>query len=707
MRYRRGILGACLGIASCLATAQDIEQFWRQTGPITSSAFSAAFVKANGTIYVEIAPYSNGIQSIVCRKVDGSPNWTYPLPAKAYVQSILTTNDNLIYITVYDGAYYGHPYVLALDQDGQFVWRYNYYQGNSYRQLSEMRIFGDKLLVVGNGRTGIFGTDPRLVVLSLNRFAGTLNYGREYSPGNSNMPNEPSIRSNGTYAYVKGLRYDGNGGTGVLKLDPTTGDVLGTYAVGPFFARNMEVDSQGSIYLSGNVNYQSGIPELRKVNGAGTGAMPLIYRKTVGSGQFVLSQGSVYIQEYSYDGTNVTSYGLRKLRASDGVSLWFRPFPTDWTDRLEELRADAAGKLFAFRFQNDTVNSKMGIQQVDPATGNDIGLPRPFAQAALPYGGVQGRSMVMNGYGEIFAVGSEEPQSSQTVSVSARFFQRPQAFADSYTVVQGDLFTTSGNGLFVNDKFTNPALTAASVVAGMGPEKGLVTMTGAGDFTYLARDGSTAIPVGTQTFRYRSTRGAFSSEAQVTLNVVRGVSSLALSRYTVAGAASVGGTVDLSSAGGATVVNLSQSSPYITMPTSVTIGSGKTRGTFILNAVPVPAVTVVPITASFNGTSKIVNLTLQPLQVASFTVSPTAITAGGTFGVQIKLNGRAGVGGVAMDLSADKIYVTTPGPFTIPEGQISAGFTLPTVNPSSNTSVLLTLSGLGNPLYRVVTVRHL
>lgn len=706
MMFQRGVFGASLCLAACLVTAQDIEQGWRQTGPVTSYAQLPAFIKEGGTVHVEIAPYSNGIQSVVCRKADGSPNWSYSLPAKAYVQSMLTTNDNLIYMTIYDGAYYGHPYVLALTQDGQFSWRYNYYLGNSYRQLSDMRIFGDKLMVAGNGRTGIFGTDPRLVALSINRFNGTLNYAREYSPGNSNMPDNPSIRSNGTYAYLKGNRPD-IGGTGVVKLDPATGDVLGSYAVGPFYARVMEVDSQGGIYLSGSVSNQTPVCELRKVNGAGTGTLPLTYRKSFGGGYIVFSQGSLYIQEYSYDGVTVTSYGLRKLRTSDGASQWFRPYPTDYSENLDEVHADAAGKLFAFRYQKDAVNMKMGIQQLDPATGADIGLPLSFAQAALPYGGVQGRSIVMNSYGELFAVGSQELQSSQTTSVIARYFQRPQAFADTYTVVQGDLFTASGTGLFANDKFTNPTSTTTSVVAGMGPEKGIVTMTGGGSFTYLARDGSAPIPVGTQTFRYRSTRGSFSSEAQVTLNIVRGVSALALSRYTVAGVASVGGTVDISSAGGATVVNLSQSSPYITMPTSVTIGSGKTRGTFILNAVPVPAVTVVPITASFNGTSKIVNLTLQPLQVASFTVSPTAITAGGTFNVQIKLNGRVGPGGAAMDLSADKIYVTTPGPFTIPEGQTGASFTLPTVNPSSNTSVLLTLSGLGNPLYRVVTVRHL
>lgn len=699
-RFRVAMFFGAVSLASSI-WSQPLFEAWRNAGAPRSDVNVGGFIKNNRTVHGSLSMPGGGIQmtSIVCSEPDGSTVWTYPVAGSGYPQSMLTTTDNMIYL-VYDGGPSG-PFVLALTQDGQFAWRWDYTLGNADRRLTEMRIFGNKLLVAGSGRTGIFGTDQRLVLISLDRFTGGLGYAREYLPGNANMPSFPSVRSNGTYAFLKGNRYTGAhgvGGTGIVKLDPATGDVISQYAVQPYESRQMEVDSTSHVYLSGELGFASDTTDIRKLNASGTGTMQLVYRKTGGGGPFVLSQGHMYVLEWR------PNYAFRKVRLSDGATIWHRLFAGP-NDGFWDLRADAHGRIFATNRWVNTIETVWGIQRVDPATGANVGPTHVVARSddwelnSLP------RSVALNSYGEIFTTGTEDAPSDQRYWVAARLYQAPEPVDDTFTVVQGELFTTSGLGLFANDSYTNPALTLSSVVPGFEPQMGVLNVGSSGGFTYLAKEGGNPLAPGPQMFRYRSVRGSASGEATVTLNVIRGVLSLGLARYTVAGNSTVSGAVTASTVGTAMTVTLSENSANVSLPATVTIPAGAPKATFIVTAQEVSVAEVCTITATFGGASKTVSLNLQPLQVVSFTVSTSVVQGGEPFHAVIKMNGRAGPGGLTLNLTDDSPYIQTPGTITVPAGATEVFVTIPTTDPGIDITAAITVSGAGAPIVRVVHLR--
>lgn len=681
MNFKRYLTCSLLAVAAA-TPAQTLFESWRQVTPSATSLSAAAFGTDSRTFHVQ---ETGSGSNLVARAWEGTLLWSTPLPIST-ASMILSTTDNLVYI-IGKRISSGNDMVVCYDVDGDSIWLYEFTNGLApSRRFTDMRIVGNSLLVCGSGRTGVAGTDSRTVLFSINRFNGVPSYAREYLFGSTNIAENQKLRLAGGNAFVMATR---NSSTGILKINPANGDVLGTYAVTPFYAKDFQVDSTSGLFITGYQTHFAGAAatETRKVNGAGSGSFPLVYRRTYGGDRLMLSAGHIYMDE-------PTTGSLRKVRAWDGSQVWQRPFPPG--SKIDDIRADASGRLYTL--SSRTVNTEVenwSVNIIDPVTGSD--LDTYTAAEGTPT--TKARSMSINSYGEVFAVGSEANQ-----GVAVRLYQPMEPVDDVYTMIQGTTLSTNGQGVLKNDKYTNPHVTVVSRVTNSGPSSGNLNLQANGEFTYSSSSWE-GLPVGVQTFRYRATRGSVTAEAQVTIHVVRALRELRLTRSYSAGNAQVGGTVYLTSTTpDPAVVSLSDDSPHVTVPATVTVQAGQVSRAFAFQTTVVTTRTIAYITATYGGVSKTVPLDLQPIDLATFGTSPGyQIRGGNNVRYTLTLNGSA-LSPVSVALSSNKPWVQPPASVNFPVGENFASFDVPTSTPPTVTMVTLTAAGNGVTLTRSLRV---
>jgi sugar lactone lactonase YvrE len=136
------------------------------------------------------------------------------------------------------------------------------------------------------------------------------------------------------------------------------------------------------------------------------------------------------------------------------------------------------------------------------------------------------------------------------------------------------------------------------------------------------------------------------------------------------------------SAAGATVTLTSGSPSFVTVPASLSFPAGIASMSFGINTAPVSALTVVPITATFNGTAVSSDVTLSPAPAITLTSLTGPEVNGGTLmPVTVTLNNfpRTTSGAVVTVTSGDTATLQIPASITVPYGATSA-----TVNATTN-----------------------
>jgi hypothetical protein len=148
-------------------------------------------------------------------------------------------------------------------------------------------------------------------------------------------------------------------------------------------------------------------------------------------------------------------------------------------------------------------------------------------------------------------------------------------------------------------------------------------------------------------------------------------------------------------AGGA-VVNLTTDNPsVIHVPASVNIAGGNSTISFNIDT---SVVSTLPtggnVTASVGGVTKSIFVTVHPdpnapsvLQSVSF--NPSTVTGGTNVTGTVLLNTPAPAGGTEATLSTSNTLARPPGVVTVPAGQTSVNFTVPTSAVTSNTVVTI------------------
>jgi hypothetical protein len=141
------------------------------------------------------------------------------------------------------------------------------------------------------------------------------------------------------------------------------------------------------------------------------------------------------------------------------------------------------------------------------------------------------------------------------------------------------------------------------------------------------------------------------------------------------------GTVTLSaaaSAQGATVALSSSNATVATVQMSVAVQAAATSATFTVSAMSAGTATI---TATFNGTSRTVTITVTGstggVALDSISLSPNSVVGGNPVTATVTLTGAAPSGGAAVSLSGSD-PVTVPATVTVPAGANTATFAVAT-----------------------------
>jgi hypothetical protein len=190
-----------------------------------------------------------------------------------------------------------------------------------------------------------------------------------------------------------------------------------------------------------------------------------------------------------------------------------------------------------------------------------------------------------------------------------------------------------------------------------------------------------------------ATLGSTSSAATVTVNpLLPAITEFYPSAGTVVGGNPILGYVDLAFAAGAPgdTVSLASNNANVQVPTSVTVGSTLTAGSFSITSTPVTAVTKATITATLGSFTESTVVTVVPPTVSLVRVAPSPVVGGTSTKGAVYLNGMAPTGGLAVKVSSNNTAAVVPATITVPAGATAANTTVTTNTVNAATPVTIT-----------------
>jgi hypothetical protein len=231
-------------------------------------------------------------------------------------------------------------------------------------------------------------------------------------------------------------------------------------------------------------------------------------------------------------------------------------------------------------------------------------------------------------------------------------------------------------------------------------------------FTWSAPSGGTITSGGL--FTAGATAGVFAGNVTAQSGGVTGsastetvgVASVALSPTSVTGGATSTGTVTLSGAApsGGAQVSLSSDTAGVTVPPSVAVTAGQTSATFTVSTTAVATGVTATITAAIGVTSATGALGVNPVPVASVSVSPNLVVGGTSTTGTVTLSAPAPAGGIVVTLSGNSASATVPASVTVGPGATSATFSIGTSAVSATTPITVTGSVQGSSASATFTI---
>ena len=193
------------------------------------------------------------------------------------------------------------------------------------------------------------------------------------------------------------------------------------------------------------------------------------------------------------------------------------------------------------------------------------------------------------------------------------------------------------------------------------------------------------------------------------------LSTVAASPNPVVGGTSSTGTVTLTTvapAGGISV-SLFTASGSIAIPSAVTIAAGSVSATFPIATSTVSTSTTATISATYNGVTKSVVLTLNPVPpppppaLSALALSPTTVIGGASATGTVTLAAPAPTGGVTVAISSSNTSLATvPASVVVAAGTTSKTFTVTTKTTKKPSSVTISASLSGVTRTASLSVRH-
>ncbi|HEX8492135.1 MAG TPA: M12 family metallo-peptidase [Pyrinomonadaceae bacterium] len=210
----------------------------------------------------------------------------------------------------------------------------------------------------------------------------------------------------------------------------------------------------------------------------------------------------------------------------------------------------------------------------------------------------------------------------------------------------------------------------------------------------------TTVPVSAdQTGTVTAKLGAVTKTATLTVRRI-GVLSVTAGPNPIIGGDAVMGRVTLECAAGpgGITVTLSDNVAATTFPASIVVPAGATSQAFQITTVAVAARQSGTLTATANGISKSVAVSVRPIGVLSLTLSPNPVVGGGiNVTGTVTLERSAAPGNIVVSLTSSNTAIAAPTvtSITILAGARNKSFTIRTAQVSSTTTVVITATANG------------
>ncbi len=149
---------------------------------------------------------------------------------------------------------------------------------------------------------------------------------------------------------------------------------------------------------------------------------------------------------------------------------------------------------------------------------------------------------------------------------------------------------------------------------------------------------------------------------------------------------------------GGQVVTLSDDSPVVTTPATMTVGDGSTTGDFTVATRAVDSPLTVTVTATIGSSSKSTTFILLQCPISGLSVTPPTVAGGVVATGQVNLRNPAPAGGASVQLSDNSTAVNVPASVLVPGGGSSNTFWVSTAPVS--TSLVATISATYNGISR-------
>jgi hypothetical protein len=187
------------------------------------------------------------------------------------------------------------------------------------------------------------------------------------------------------------------------------------------------------------------------------------------------------------------------------------------------------------------------------------------------------------------------------------------------------------------------------------------------------------------------------------------VASVGANPYQVVGGNSSVGTVTLTSAApsGGALVSLSSANGAVSVPGSVSVGTGASSATFGITTSVVSTPTLTTISATYGGATKSTTFTVNPASapaLAALTLNRTTVVGGNPVIGTVTLAAPAPSGGATVTLaSSNSSAASVPATVVVASGATSGTFTVATA--TAKKSVSVTLSAVYGGVTKTVAMK--
>ncbi len=153
------------------------------------------------------------------------------------------------------------------------------------------------------------------------------------------------------------------------------------------------------------------------------------------------------------------------------------------------------------------------------------------------------------------------------------------------------------------------------------------------------------------------------------------------------------------------VVSLTSSSTNLVVPPTATVPSGEKTASVVATTKVLTARATALVTATYRGVSRSVVVTLDPLLLSQFTLTPATLAGGGTSVAKVQLSRPAPPEGATLTILSNKAQAPAPKTLKVAAGATSATFSIKTVAVPADVTASLSATFRSRTLTRSLLIQ--